>query len=322
MALLSRVADRLYWGARYIERAEDTARILRSYSDLLVDLPTDLGLGWEPLVAIHGGEHAFSQLDAVDDDSGQMAGERAVMGFMVADRANSSSVVSSVARSRENLRTTREVVPREGWETLNSLYQFVVAEPERAVTRRTRSRFLAAVVDESRQLDGVLESTMTRANPYRMWRLGRLIERADMTTRVLGVRAASLLRAEASGLADDHDEVQWMGVLRSLSALQMYQRATHLPIDATSVIRFLLFYERFPRSVAGCLGEMRAELSRLPRPDAPLEALNVALTVLARIEATGHDGVELDASMDAVQAALADLDATIAGRYFSLAETG
>jgi uncharacterized alpha-E superfamily protein len=322
MALLARVADRLYWGARYIERAEDTARILRSYSDLLVDLPTDLGLRWEPLVAILGSEQQFSLVEAGVDDSGQMDGERAVMQFLVADRSNPSSVVSSVALSRENLRTTREVVPREGWETLNSLYQFVVAEPERAVARRTRSRFLAAVVDESRQLDGVLESTMTRANPYRMWRLGRLIERADMTTRVLGVRAASLLRSQAAGVADDHDEVQWMGVLRSLSALQMYQRATHLPIDGASVIRFLLFYERFPRSVAGCLGELRAELSRLPRPDGPLEALGVVLAVLARIEATGDDGLALDASMDALQAALASLDDAIAARYFSSAGVG
>jgi uncharacterized alpha-E superfamily protein len=269
-------------------------------------------------VAIAGSEQQFALLDAVDDDSGQMVGERAVIHFLVADRSNPGSVVSSVAMSRENLRTTREVVPREGWETLNGLYQFVVAEPDRAVARRTRARFLAAVVDESRQLDGVLESTMTRANPYRMWRLGRLIERADMTTRVLGVRAASILRADLAGVADDHDEVQWMGVLRSLSALQMYQRAMHDAIDGAAVIRFLLFYERFPRSVAGCLGEMRAELSRLPRPDGPIDALDRTLAVLAGVEDIAQDGLALDAAMDRVQAALAGLDDAIRGRYFAL----
>ena len=185
MALLSRVADRLYWGARYVERAEDTARIVRSYTDLIVDLPIDLlPYSWEPLVAIAGSQSLF----------GEKHGEHAVIEFLVADRDNPGSMASSVAFARENLRTTREVLPREAWRAVNGLQQYVLAEAERAVERRTRDRFLARVIADSRRLDGELESTMTRAAPYRMWRLGQLIERADMTTRVLGVRAASILQ--------------------------------------------------------------------------------------------------------------------------------
>ena len=156
------------------------------------------------------------------------------------------------------------MLPREAWQTLNGLQQYVLAEAERAVERRTRDRFLARVIDDSRRLDGVLESTMTRADPYRMWRLGQLIERADMTTRVLGVRAASILQMQSTDRVesfDDHDEVQWMGVLRSVAALQMYQRATRGPIEGPSVVRFLLFDSQFPRSVRGCLDAMRAVLA-------------------------------------------------------------
>ncbi len=101
-----------------------------------------------------------------------------------------------------------------------------------------------------------------------MWRLGRYIERADMTTRVLGVRAAILLSLPP-GEVDEFAEVQWMGVLRSLSALQMYQRATRGPIDGPAVVRFLLFDHRFPRSVAGCLAEMRTSILQAARSTPP-----------------------------------------------------
>lgn len=328
MALLARVADRIYWGARYVERAEDTARIVRSYGDLLIDLPTDVALSWEPLVALTGHDPA----------AGDIVGEQAVMEFLLADTANPSSIVTSVARARENLRTTREVLPREAWYALNGLHQFAASEAERAVGRRTRDRFLGRVIDDSRRLDGVLESTMTRANPYWMWRVGRLLERAEMTTRVVGVRAASILQtrsrpaavqrqdtstpesrsAHEASAADQHAEVQWMGALRSVSALQMYQRATHGPIEGPSVVRFLLYYSRFPRSVQGCLDEMRSVLSSLPDPEPVVVALDAADAALAACDPSADDGAELDASMDRVQVALAALGSAVHARYFSL----
>jgi uncharacterized alpha-E superfamily protein len=336
VSLLSRVAERLYWGARYVERAEDTARIIRSYGDLMVDLPSDVPLRWEPLVALTGSEPL----------RGDGRGEREVMEFLIADASNQSSIETTVARARENLRTTREVLPREAWYALNGLHQYVSSEAERAVGRRTRDRFLGRVIDDSRRLDGVLESTMTRANPYRMWRLGRLLERADMTTRVVGLRAASILQMQADGytqtqlqdpvtgqiqaiteatagpgdepVRDDQDEVQWMSALRSVSALQMYQRATHGPIEGPSVVRFLLYYSAFPRSVQGCLDEVRSVLAQLPDPETVVHALDRAEAVLASCDPGADDGAVLDAAMETVQAALADLGRAVDVRYLSL----
>jgi uncharacterized alpha-E superfamily protein len=314
VALLSRVADRIYWGARYAERAEDTARIIRAFSDLLIDLPTDLPLRWEPLVAIGGGGVLYSERN------GEESGEESVMRFLIADPTNPGSVASSVAWSRENLRTTREVLPREAWQALNGLHQYVASEADRAVARRARDRFLGRVIDDNRLMDGTIESTMTRANPYRLWRLGRLVERADMTTRVLGVRAASILQLDELDLADDHDEVQWMGVLRSVSALQMYQRATHGSIDGPSVVRFLLYYSRFPRSVQGCLDTMRAVLADLPRNEPVLAALEDADAVLSSCDPAADDGAALDDAMDRVQVALSGLNEAVTTRYFSTTE--
>jgi uncharacterized alpha-E superfamily protein len=322
VSLLSRVADRIYWGARYTERAEDSARVIRAYADLLVDLPSELPLRWEPLVSLTGSNDRFERFRAGRRRDGEPSAELDVIEFLLADRTNPGSIVSTVGFARENLRTTREVLPREAWQALNGLHQYVESEADRAVARRQRGRFLGKVVDESRRLDGVLESTMTRANPYWMWRLGRLVERADMTTRVLGVRAAAILQLGtldgATDWVDDHDEVQWMGVLRSLSALQMYQRATHTPIEGASVIRFLLFYASFPRSVQGCLDEIRTVLAVLPRPDAVVDALDAVDSHLASCDPAADDGAVLDKAMDELQVRLGDLDEAIRHRYFAL----
>lgn len=307
--LLARTADRLYWGARYIERAEDTARIVRAYNDLVVDFPSVELLRWEPLAALTG-----SNGGVVVPDS-DPSGERTILRYLLADAENPSSVVSAVAAARENLRTTREVMPREAWQAVNQLSQYVAATAPGAVDRQLRDRFLVRVVEISRRLDGILESTMSRSNEYRMLRLGRLVERADMTTRVLGVAAAGILQLEAADReAVVNDEIRWMNVLRSVSALQMYQRAVRGPIDGIAVVRFLLSYAAFPRSVQSCFDEIRSVLLGLPSPQDVLAQLDRTEAVLAAADPTAA-GAPLDAAMDRVQLAIAALDRSIHDRY-------
>ncbi|MAT07159.1 MAG: hypothetical protein CL424_19175 [Acidimicrobiaceae bacterium] len=310
MVLLARTADRLYWGARYIERAEDTARIVRAYNDLVVDYPSDELLRWDPLVAIHGAEIEVAH--SADDP----AGERAVLRHLIEDRSNTSSIASSVTAARANLRTTREVLPREAWQAVNQLAQYVDSTASAAIERQLRDRFLVRVVEISRRLDGVLESTMTRASPYRMLRLGRLVERADMTTRVLGVAAAAILYNERTHDTERiNEEVRWMNVLRSVSALQMYQRRVRGPIDAMTVVQFLLHYSAFPRSVQGCLEEIRSVLVTLPDPQPVLAALEDAEATLTAVDLDDAEAERLDRAMDRVQLAIAGVDAAIHDRY-------
>ena len=305
--LLSRVADHIYWGARYLERAEDTARVVQSFTELVLDLPTGVASSWEPLLAVVGSREQF-------DARHIRADEGDIVRFLVADEGNHGSVVASIGHARENLRTAREVMPREAWQAVNDLYLFSGRDREAGVDRRSRSRFLTRVVTEARRLDGVLDASMRRDEAYELWHLGQAIERADMTTRVLGVRAASLL-ATGDSAFDDFDEVQWMGVLRSLTALQMYQRSHRGPIDGASVVRFLLFDATFPRSVAGAAERIRAALSRLPRPEITLAAVDEVDAVLASITAEPDDGHALDAAMDRVQLALAGVHDRVYGAF-------
>jgi uncharacterized alpha-E superfamily protein len=314
--LLSRVADSLYWGARYLERAQDTARIVRSFTELVIDLPTSVMSSWEPLLAVTGTRVDFdARYDTVD--------EMPIVRHLVADSANPSSVITCVANARENLRTTREVLPREAWQTVNDLHLYVGANAVGGVERRSRARFLGRVIADGQQLDGVMTTTMNRDEAYELWRLGESIERADMTTRVVGVRAAALLAEGWAQLPDDnqtvaevHDDVQWMGLLRSVSALQMYQRVTRGPIDGAGAVRFLLLEPQFPRSVASCAVRAREALTRLPRAEDTLPTVDALDSVLAGLQARADDGAALDAAMDEVQLALADVNGVIVDAFF------
>jgi uncharacterized alpha-E superfamily protein len=333
--LLSRVADRIYWAARYIERAEDTARLVRAHGEMMADLPPQIETRWEPLVAVTGsdvrfrdrngtGGHAPSQSQSQSSGPPAAASERpediemTVARFLITDRNNPSSVVSSVMSARENLRTTRDTVPRDGWHAVNDLYLYVTTESDRGADRRVRERFLSRVISDGRRIDGVLATAMTHDEAYVMWRLGRALERADMTTRVLGVRAADVLSQPQGGDAGNHDELQWMGVLRSVWGLQMYQRAVRGPIEGSSVVRFLLDHDRFPRAVRALLREMRLALAELPDPGGPLDAVAHVEAVLRDSTSASTDGTALDAAMDELQIAIALLDKRIQDRYLQV----
>ena len=310
VSLLARTADRLYWGARYVERAEDTARIVRAYNDLVVDYPSEDLLQWEPLAALTGSDMS------IEIPPGDPSGEATVLRHLISARSNQSSIASSVAAARANLRTTREVMPREAWQAINQLSQYVDATASGAVERQLRDRFLVRVIQISRRLDGILESTMSRGDAYSMIRLGRLIERADMTTRVLGVAAAGILQVEATDRDDlVNDQVRWMSVLRSVSALQMYQRAVRGPIDGMEVVKFLMYHSAFPRSVQGCFDEIRAVLVTLPHSSVVTVELEDAEKVLHAGTPDASEPERLDRSMEQLQTAIATLGSVLRQNY-------
>ncbi|TVR61952.1 MAG: alpha-E domain-containing protein, partial [Candidatus Competibacteraceae bacterium] len=183
--MLSRVAQNIYWMARQIERAEDTARLINVNSNLLLDLPRNTTFGWLPLIFIVGAEKLF-----FEKDPNRLADQSNVVRFLISDRDHPSSIISSLAAARENLRTTRDTVPPEAWEQINGLYIYA---RDHVPSRRGRFEFLRRVIQGAQQINGLLAGAMSRTAAYDFVRLGRYLERADMTTRILDVRSANLL---------------------------------------------------------------------------------------------------------------------------------
>jgi len=315
--LLSRVAEQLYWAARYVERAEDTARVVAEHTHLLVDLPTSVPLTWEPLLAVSGMRTDFDARYPAPD-------ERPIITFLLADGDNPSSVLAAVVAARGNLRSAREVLPREAWQALNDLYLYATSHHVEAVDRRSRGRFLETVIGDCQRFVGILAGTMSRDEAYHVLALGRLIERADMTTRVLDVRAVALLAGARGDNGVDngsgdaarprHDEVQWAAVLRSLSALQAYHRYRRGPATGHDTVAFLLRDADFPGSIAYCLGAIEDELAAMPRSAPAVAAARAARRTLGTVAAAPLD--RLHGGLDGIQADLAAVHEAIEAAYF------
>lgn len=308
--MLSRVAENLYWMARYVERAEDTARLLSVNSHLMLDLPRNLPLGWAPLIEMTGTLAAFRErFDTFDEQS--------VVHFLCADTQNSSSILSALASARENLRTTRDVVPREIWEEVNHLYLGVADHAEHGVSPRRRDAFLKNVIRSCQTLTGLIEGTLSHGPARTFIELGRQLERADMTTRILDVRSASLLPRNPEELLP-FENLQWMSVLKSLTAYQMYRQQVRLRVRGPDVLRFLLQDPHLPRAIACSLEILAHELQWLPRQDRVVAtvALVRADVIDADIQALAHSPSKLHAFIDELQVGFARIHDTLSATYF------
>lgn len=309
--MLSRVAENLYWCVRYIERAEDLARLVNVNSILVLDLPGDLTPGWAPLVRITGSLERFEELyDA--------AGEREVVRFLVSDTRNPGSILSCLSQARENLRTTREMLPLEAWEQLNNLFHTAREEIGRAPGKGRRYEALGRIILGCQSFSGLLAGTMSHDEAYEFMRLGLNLERADMTTRIVEMRARNLL-ADVEDL-QPFDAIQWMSVLKSLTAYQMYRRHVRLRVSGPDVVGFLLRDEQLPRSVTHCLRVIEASLRALPRSKDPLRQAThlqrrVADADVPRLVVEG-----LDVFLDGLQVEFGRLHRDIAEAYFLPAE--
>lgn len=247
--MLSRVANCVFWLSRYVERAENVARFLNVNMHLTLDLGDSIRQQWEPLVAITGDHEAFAER------YGQ-ATRDSVWQFLTFDRKNLNSILSCLYSARENARTIRGSLPSEVWEELNKFYLFVrSADVANALENATQ--FLGDVKRYSQLLVGIMESLMSRNEAWHFARMGRNLERADKTSRILDVKYFILLPM-TSEVGTPLDVIQWSALLKSASGLEMYRRVRGR-IAPEHVVGFLMLDRDFPRSVRFCLS--RAEES-------------------------------------------------------------
>ncbi|MFT3905305.1 MAG: alpha-E domain-containing protein [Steroidobacteraceae bacterium] len=307
--MLSRVADNLYWLARYLERVENLARLVEVSTSLMLDLPRHLAPGWQPLITISGSEAAFGSQDR--DYS-----EKTVVRFVVADAKNPGSMVSSMAGAREIARTVRDILPREVWEQINELNLYVREHAEEATSKRTRHAFLAQVSRGVQSLTGMFEGMVSDGDALSFIKLGRNFERADMTSRIVDVRAAAMMSGGRDAELRPFETVLWMSVLRSLSGYQMYRINTRERVYGAGVVRFLLADENFPRACVCCLLHAEEVLRALPNSSAlqrRLARMRQAVTH-TRFESLGQ--AELHGFIDRLQRSLARANDEVTRLYF------
>ena len=306
--MLARVVENVYWLSRYLERAENTARIIGVNTNLLLDLPGGIAPGWLPLVDISGNRAEF-------DARGTKGDERDVVHFLIAEKDNPGSICSSLSSARENARTLREILPAEAWELLNQFFAEFTKDLATGLNKRTRFEFLKRIVITLQTIAGMLDGTMNRNDAHTFLTLGRNLERADMTSRIVDVRSAQLLPAETPELRP-FESVQWMSVLKSLSGYQMYRLKMRSRVKRADVLQFLLRDDEFPRSCQFCLSQLEASLTPLPRSEAVLEVLETARRFVQRAPLATLDQPGLHELIDKIQLRIHDVHIGIASIYF------
>lgn len=305
--MLSRVAENIYWMARYIERAENTARLVMVNTNLLLDLPKGLQPGWKPIIEILGSEDYF--LQQFDDFT-----ERTVLKFLIADPNSPSSILNSLRMARENGRTIRDIIPREGWEQVNDLYLMAKNNATSGYSKKGRYDYLKKTVLGAQTITGLLAGTMLHDLGYDFLRMGRNLERAEMTTRIIDVRSANLLE-EHEGLTP-FENIQWMSVLKSLTAYQMYRRTIQVRVRRKDVLKFLFKDKKFPRSFFHALLEVKSCLQNLPRNEASIDLLNEVGKKVLRADQAILQQDELHTFIDELQLGLGELNQSITETYF------
>jgi uncharacterized alpha-E superfamily protein len=306
--MLARTVENVYWLSRYLERAENTARIIGVNTNLLLDLPGGIAPGWLPLVDISGNRADF-------DAKGTKGEERDVVQFLIADKENPGSICASLHAARDNARTLREILPTEAWELLNQFFADFTKDLATGTTKRARFEFLKRIVVALQTIAGMLDGTMNRNDAYTFLVLGRNLERADMTSRIVDVRSAQLLPAETPELRP-FETVQWMSVLKSLSGYQMYRLKMRTRVKRTDVLQFLLRDDEFPRSCQYCLTQIENSLTPLPRCEGVLEVLETAARFIERAPLATLDQPGLHELIDKIQLRISDVHDGIASIYF------
>ena len=242
--MLSRVADSLYWMSRYVERAENVARFIEVNLNLLIDSPLELKEQWLPIVKTSGDIELYEKkYDTLTKEN--------VIDFLTFDLDNPNSIISCLKNARENSRSVREIISSETWMQINSFYNFLNNEDSRDIALENPHEYYTRIVNSSHSFIGVINSTMSHNEGWQFCRLGRFIERADKTSRILDVKYFLLLPS-VYDVGTPIDFISWAALLKSASGYEMYRKKFRR-ITPTNVAKFLILDPEFPRSILYCV---------------------------------------------------------------------
>jgi uncharacterized alpha-E superfamily protein len=243
--MLSRLADSLYWMSRYVERAENVARFIDVNTWLSLDLPSGYQEQWSPLISTTGADVLFAK-------HYEEASKQNVIHFLTFDTRNPNSILSAIIAARENARLARQYITLEMWEQINRFYLAIQAGA-RLMARGfpPTQDFFSEVTTASHLFLGTLYATMSHNEGWHFCRLGRLIERADKTSRILDTKYYLLLPS-VEAVGSPYDDLMWGAVLRSTSAFEMYRKRFQ-QISPDRIVEFLVLDREFPRAIHYCV---------------------------------------------------------------------
>lgn len=306
----------MYWLGRYLERAEDMARAMTVHDNFLMGLGEfDRRLTWYQLVSVNNGEALFDQ--KFDTPS-----EQNILQFLVTDPDNPCSIVSTLASTKYNLRACRSMIPKAMYELINELCLNSTDIAGATIGSAQRRRFLTGVEHQLLAISGAANGSMSYNSAFLFMRIGCFLERADMTSRVIDVRSANLLINQSVGGLTPYENSQWIAILQSLQAFQMYMSAVRRPVHGPAVLNFVLKNHEHPKSFRFCVQRLSSFIQRLPNANsfhANVERL-ISKVDDADVLLLAENQLELHQFIDELQVALMAIADDIHSHYFPTLE--
>jgi uncharacterized alpha-E superfamily protein len=311
--LLARSAENIFWLARYVERVENMGRILDVNATFARD--SRGAQNWLPVLQLNAGEQRFFERHAA-------ASADAVLRFYITDRANPTSIISAIGHARANARALRPLISREMWSQLNVFHNRVASLEDTALAPAQLTRLLGEIKEACQTHTGITDGTLHRDQGWYFYWLGRYLERADQTTRLLDIKY-HLLLPRVSDVGSPIDIGQWNALLRSAAGYHPYRRVERGGVTPAGVAGFLLLNPNFPRSVLLCaseadrlLGELRSRyrLSGGSEAAARITELRDSLRTLSIREVLGQG---LHEFLDLVQRRLIAVTQGLSTAFFT-----
>lgn len=308
-SLISRFASDLFWLARYMERAEALARLIditKTYAGTETS-----GEKWERILRIYGDLERYRETHGDTEAS-------SVLAFYLLDAKNPTSVAYSLRMARENARGARHLISTELWTHLNMLHNNYAKVTGRDIRLSNVSEVCQDIKAGCQASEGIVESTLTRGELWFFYNLGKQIERADQTTRVLDIGYLSLAPDDDNAVVS----VQWNALVRSLAGYHLYRSKYPAGEYASDVAAFMLFDREFSRSVTCCIDSVTISLSRLKYrlSGVPTNRIEQAEAALAEMLEAGENqpikAAQLRPFLDQLQLAIGGVSEAVAAAYF------
>lgn len=255
--MLGKTAGGLFWMFRYLERSENTARLVDAGFRMALVRGVSSGEEWASVIDTAGARTAY--LAAYDTFEGAK-----VVDFLLRDTDNPSSVLSSIETARSNARLVRTALTREVWEATNEAWMTLREALRRPVREQDMTTVLGLIRQQSALVRGALHGSMLRNDGYDFARIGTFLERADNTARILDVKYYVLLPSLAQ-IGSSLDNMQWETVLRSVAGQRAYRWLTGGEIAPMGIAEFVILDGRMPRSLAFSVGKLAANLGYLEK---------------------------------------------------------
>ena len=254
--MLSRIADSMYWMARYLERAGETSRLMEINLRYMVEAEEDMGEvdKWRPILQINSSEPLYAEQFS---DSGITTPR--VLQFISAGRSNPNSIRTCLRLFRENARVARDRISKEMWEAVNEIWMIFNDRLSGQLTSERASSLFVDLRNQVARFNGLVLSTMMRGEAHAFYQLGNSLERADMTARTLDVKYHIIL-PDLSMVGSALDYYQWAALLKSLSGFEAFRRCYHSGFMPADVAEFVVLNHDFPRSIVFSVDHMGSAL--------------------------------------------------------------